>query len=127
MDTRKPRHDRSVGDALGLSVSAPSGLDRQLAYCGPWRHGHVDGERRDSAADEAMAQTPDSHIRHFTRDPEGTCAQQAMVDSSQQVTAETKQLQHDAVHRQETVRVRGGCKRLTSRMRRPCAFAVLGG
>ena len=29
-----------------------------------------------------------------------------MVDSSQQVTTETEQIQHDAVHRQETLSVR---------------------
>ena len=33
-----------------------------------------------------------------------------MVDGSQQVTTETEQIQHDAVHRQETLRVRGGCE-----------------
>ena len=36
------------------------------------------------------------------------CAQRAMVDGLQQVTAETELIQHDAVHRQETLRVRGG-------------------
>ena len=52
------------------------------------------------------AQPSDSDTRHLTPDPEGTRAQQAMVDGAQEVTAETEQIQHDAVHRQETLRVR---------------------
>ncbi len=54
-----------------------------------------------------MTQTSDLDTRHVTPCPEGACAQEAMVDSSQQVTAEAKQIQHDAMHRQETLRVRG--------------------
>jgi hypothetical protein len=34
-----------------------------------------------------------------------------MVDGSQQVTAETEQIQHDAMHRQEPLRVCGGSER----------------
>ena len=47
------------------------------------RHCQVDVERIGSAADEAMTQTSDSGTRHVTPDPEGTGAQQAMVDGSQ--------------------------------------------
>ncbi len=47
------------------------------------RHCQVDVERTGSAADEAMTQTSDSDTRHLTPDPEGTCAQQAMVEGSQ--------------------------------------------
>ncbi len=46
-----------------------------------------------------MAQTFDLDTRHLSPDPEGTCAQLAMVNGSQQVTAETEQIQHDAVYR----------------------------
>ena len=72
----------------------PNDLDD--AYSG---HCQVDVERTGSAADEAMTQPSDLDTRHLTPDPEGTCAQQAMVDGSQQVTPETEQIQHDAVHR----------------------------
>ena len=65
----------------------------------PLGHCQVDVERTGSAADEAMTQTSDSDTRHLTPDLEGTGAQQAMVDGSQEVTAETKQIQHDAMHR----------------------------
>ncbi len=73
----------------------------------PW-HCQVDVERTGSAADDAMTQTSDSATRHLTPNPEGPGAQQAMVGGPQQVTAETEQIQHDAVHREETLRVRGG-------------------
>ena len=46
--------------------------------------------------------------RHLLPDPERTCTQQAMVDGSQQVAAETEQIQHDAVDREQSLRVRGG-------------------
>ncbi len=46
-----------------------------------------------------MTQTSELDTRHLTPAPDGTCAQQAMVDGSQQVTAETEQIQYDAVHR----------------------------
>ncbi len=52
-----------------------------------------------------MTQPSDSDTRHLTPDPEGPGAQQAMVDGSQQVTTDTKEIQHDAVHRQEPLRV----------------------
>ena len=69
-------------------------------------HCQVDVERTGSAADEAMTQTADSDTRHLTPDPEGTGAQQAMIDGSQEVTAYTEQIQHDAVHRKKPLRVR---------------------
>ena len=52
-----------------------------------------------------MTQPPDSDTRHLPPDPESTRTQQAMVDGSQQVTTDTKEIQHDAVHRQEPLRV----------------------
>ncbi len=55
-----------------------------------------------------MTQTSELDTRHLTPDPEGMGAQQAMLDGSQEVTAETEQIQHDAVHRKETLRVRSG-------------------
>ena len=48
-----------------------------------WQHCRVDVERTGFAANEAMTQTSDSDTRHLTPDPEGTGAQQAMVDGSQ--------------------------------------------
>ena len=54
-----------------------------------------------------MTQPSDSDTRHLTPDAEGTGAQQAMVNGSQEVTTDTKQIQHDAVHQQKPLRVRG--------------------
>ena len=48
-----------------------------------------------------MTQPSDSDTRHLTPDAEGTSAQQAMVNGSQEVTTDAKQIQHDAVHEQE--------------------------
>ena len=48
-----------------------------------------------------MMQPSDSDTRHLPPDPKGSRGQQAMVDGSQEVTTDTKQIQHDAVHRQE--------------------------
>ena len=67
-------------------------------------HCQVDVERTGSAADGAMMQPSDSDTRHLPPDPKGSRAQQAMVDGSQEVTTDTKQIQHDAVHRQEPLR-----------------------
>ena len=53
-----------------------------------------------------MMQPSDSDTRHLPPDPKGSRAQQAMVDGSQEVTTDTKQIQHDAVHRQEPLRLR---------------------
>ncbi len=53
-----------------------------------------------------MTQPFDLDTRHLTPDPEGPGAQQAMVDGSQEVTTDTKQIRYDAVHRQEPLRVR---------------------
>ena len=53
-----------------------------------------------------MTQPSDSDTRHLTPRPESTGAQQPMVDSAQEVTTDTKEIQHDAVHRQEPLRVR---------------------
>ncbi len=39
-------------------------------------------------------------------DPEGTGAQHSAVDGAQQVATDPKQIQHDAVHRQEPLPVR---------------------
>ena len=55
-----------------------------------------------------MSQASDLGTRHLTPYPEGTGAQQPMVDSAQQVTPDTKQIQHDAMHREKLLRVRGG-------------------
>ena len=54
-----------------------------------------------------MTQTSHSDTRHLAPGPEGTAAEQAIVDGPQQVTTEPEQIQHDAVHRQEPLRVRG--------------------
>ena len=53
-----------------------------------------------------MMQPSDSDTRHLPPDPKGSRAQQAMVDGSQEVTTDTKQIQHDAVHRQELLGLR---------------------
>ena len=53
-----------------------------------------------------MTQPFDSDTRHLTPDPEGPGAQPAMVDGSQEVPTDTKQIRYDAVHRQEPLRVR---------------------
>ena len=63
----------------------------------PW-HCQVDVERTGCAAGEAMTQTSDLDTRHLTPDPEGTGAQQAMVDGSQQVTADSEEVEHESVH-----------------------------
>ena len=56
------------------------------------RHCQVDVERTGSAADGAMMQPSDSDTRHLPPDPKGSRAQQAMVDGSQEVTTDTKQI-----------------------------------
>ena len=53
-----------------------------------------------------MMQPSDSDTRHLPPDPKGSRALQGMVDGSQEVTTDTKQIQHDAVHRQEPLRQR---------------------
>ena len=63
------------------------------------RHCQVDVEWIGSSADAAITQPSDSDTCHLTPDPEGPGAQQAMVDGSQEVTTDPKQIQHDAVHR----------------------------
>ena len=50
------------------------------------------------AAEEATTQTSELDTRHLRPDPEGTCAHQVIVNGSQQVTAETEQIQDDAVN-----------------------------
>ena len=50
--------------------------------------------------------TSDLYTRRLPPDPEGTGTQQAMVHGSQEVTTDTKEIQHDAMHRQESLRVR---------------------
>ena len=47
--------------------------------------------------------TSDLHTRRLSPDPEGTGTQQAMVHGSQEVTTDTKEIQHDALHRQESL------------------------
>ncbi len=54
-----------------------------------------------------MTQPSDSDTRRLPPDPESTGTQQPMVHGSQEVTTDTKQIQHDAMHRQESLRVRG--------------------
>ena len=57
------------------------------------------------ASDEAATQTFGLGTGHLTPHPEGTCAQEAMVDGSQHVAAGAKEILHESVHRSEVVRV----------------------
>ena len=59
----------------------------------------VDVARTGFASDETAIQTFGLGTRHLTPHPEGTCAQEAMVDGSQQVAAGAKEILHEAVHR----------------------------
>ena len=101
---------RGRSHATRVPARSTVGAGTRGSYVGfrphPRGHCQVDVERTGSASNEAMTQPSDSDTRHLTPDPEGTRAQQAMVDGAQEVTAETEQIQHDAVHRQETLRVR---------------------
>ena len=96
-----PAYDRSLvqrGDVtLWLTPEAIAtweavGVGKRGGHC------QVDVERTGSAADGARMQPSDSDTRHLPPDPKGSRAQQAMVDGSQEVTTDTKQIQHDAVH-----------------------------
>jgi hypothetical protein len=51
------------------------------------------------ASDETATQTFGLGTGHLTPNPEGTCAQEAMVDGSQQVAAGAKEILHESVHR----------------------------
>ena len=51
------------------------------------------------ASDETATQPFGLGTGHLTPNPEGTCAQEAMVDGSQQVAAGAKEILHEAVHR----------------------------
>ena len=87
-------------------------LGWSCAYCASrvlnlTRHCQVDVERTSSTSDATITQISDSDTRRLPPDSEGTGAQQAMVNSSQEVTTDTKQIQHDTMHRQESLRVRG--------------------
>ena len=59
----------------------------------------VDVVRTGFASDETAIQTFGLGTRHLTPHPEGTCAQEAMVDGSQQVAAGAKEILHESVHR----------------------------
>ena len=45
---------------------------------------------------------------HLIPNTEGTRSRHAMGDGAQQVTSDTKEIEHESVHRQEALRVRGG-------------------
>ena len=45
---------------------------------------------------------------HLIPDPERACSEQPVVNSSEQVTAETEQIQHEAVDREKSLCVRDG-------------------
>ncbi len=60
-----------------------------------------------SPSDATITHPSDLDTRRLPPDPEGTSTQQAMVHGAQEVTTDTKQIQHDAMHRQEALRVRG--------------------
>ena len=61
-------------------------------------------------SDATMTHISNLDTRRLPPDPEGTGTQQAMVRGSQEVATDTKQMQHDALHRQESLRVRGRCE-----------------
>ncbi len=59
----------------------------------------VDVARTSIASDETATQIFDLGTGHLTPNPEGTSAQEAMVDGSQQVAAGAKEILHESVHR----------------------------
>ena len=59
----------------------------------------VDVARTSIASDETATQTFGLGTGHLTPNPEGTSAQEAMVDGSQQVAAGAKEILHESVHR----------------------------
>ena len=59
----------------------------------------VDVARTSIASDETATQTFGLGTGHLTPNPEGTSAQEAMVDGSQQVVAGAKEILHESVHR----------------------------
>ncbi len=71
----------------------PDGAERLVRLC------QVGVARTGIASDETATQTFGLGTGHLTPNPEGTCAQEAMVDGSQQVAAGAKEILHEAVHR----------------------------
>ena len=74
-------------DQIGVSVEAVRGLCQ------------VGVARTGIASDETATQPFGLGTGHPTPNPEGTCAQEAMVDGSQQVAAGAKEILHESVHR----------------------------
>ena len=59
----------------------------------------VDVARTDFASDETATQTFGLGTGHLMPDPEGTCAQAAMVDGSEQVAAGAKEILQESMNR----------------------------
>ena len=66
--------------------------------CAEWLC-QVDVARTGFAPDETAIQTFGLGTGHLMPQPEGTCAQEAMVDGPQQVAAGAKEILHASVHR----------------------------
>ncbi len=62
-------------------------------------HCQVDVEQTGSAPDEAMIHFSASDAGHLSPDTEGLCSQEPMMDGPQEVTADTKEILDDTVHR----------------------------
>ena len=60
-----------------------------------------------SPSDAATTRNSDFDTRRLPPDPEGAGTQQAMVHRAQEATTDPTQIQHDALHRQESSHVRG--------------------
>ena len=64
-------------------------------------HGRSEAEEPVLSEDVALIICADYRPARVFDSPHSTDAQQPMVDSAQAVTTDTKEIQHDAVHRQE--------------------------
>ena len=77
-------------------LTAPKGPRLNHAWPGLCQ---VDVARTGFASDQTATQTFGLGTGHLTPNPEGTCAQEAMVDGSQQVAAGAKEILHESVYR----------------------------
>ena len=75
--TDEPARDRGTRGDVAADAAEHDG-----------RHCQVVVGRTGSTADDAVTQTSHSDTRHLAPGPEGTAAEQAIVDGSQQVTTE---------------------------------------
>ena len=80
-------------------------LERRVV---PGGHCQVGVERAGFAAADVLIASSDSGTGRLPPGGERTGAQETMVDCTQQVSPNPKQIQHDAVHRQEALRVSDG-------------------